>query len=86
MKPPEVGARNCDWSYESLVCQRTNFIELKVSAISHERRPRRRLGTLVYWFCRRIHHLHSHYHVSKMISFMTSFQRAIHDDNHVEMF
>jgi hypothetical protein len=36
MKTPEVGARNCDWSYESLVCQKTNFIELKVSASSHE--------------------------------------------------
>ena len=33
---PEVGERNCDWSYGSLVCQRTNFIELKVSATSHE--------------------------------------------------
>ena len=27
---------HCDWSYESSVCQRTNFIELKVSATSHE--------------------------------------------------
>jgi hypothetical protein len=35
-KLPEVGARNCDWSYESLVCQKTNFIELRVSATSHE--------------------------------------------------
>ena len=31
-----VGAKNCDWSYESLVCQRRNFIDLKVSASSHE--------------------------------------------------
>jgi hypothetical protein len=42
MKPPEVGARNCDWSYESLVCQRTNFIELKVNASSHEDADTRR--------------------------------------------
>ena len=42
MKPPEVGARNYDWSYESLVCQRTNFIELKVSATSHEDADTRR--------------------------------------------
>jgi hypothetical protein len=44
MKPPKIGARNCEWSYESLVCQRTNFIELKVSATSHEAADRTRAG------------------------------------------
>lgn len=47
-KLPNIGARNCAWSYESLVCQRTNFIELKVSSTS--RRYSHAKGTEVFCY------------------------------------